>query len=324
MRKLFLFMLFSGLLLHCNPLMAQRRSATNLMGTVDFRTVIMLHPGMANYDANKQAFKSEAAQGSAAQIEARRKEHQRSMEELTSQARRLQANMTAHHKLYEREMTTLSNTYLEKMKQNLATAAAAVVSQTYNVQRNLAETQHKSRLRATGDQLAAVNEQLTRLQKLSYHVGFTDPDETKKRFAAIVNETRQFVQQVAFQKGIEIVLNSGYKRTFLLSDENAQKRYIPPGLAYGDILNSPFSPDDERKKDMNSFIAGYYANITDLTKDWLKCENTVIAPFSKDFVDSDIIMGGTDLTAEVLTALFKRYRINENIGRAVINAATAR
>jgi len=324
MRRISAVLLVTFFIFSCISAYAQRRSASHLIGTVDFRAVIMLHPGMGNYDAGRQAFKADGSAATAAQTESRRKSHQERIEELSSQARRLQANITAHHRLYEREMTTLSNAYLDKMRQNLATAAAAVVSQTYNVQRQLAETQHRSRLRATGDQLAAVSDQLAKLQKLSYHAGLTDPEETKKRFQALVSEAKQLVQQVAVQKGIEIVLNSSYKRAFSFSESTARKLFVPSGLAYGDILNTPYNPDDERKKDINSFIAGYYANISDLTRDWLKYESSVLSQFTADFVDSDIIMGGVDLTADVLAALFKRYRINENIGRAVIQAATAK
>jgi hypothetical protein len=35
-------------------------------------------------------------------------------------------------------------------------------------------------------------------------------------------------------------------------------------------------------------------------------------------------MGGVDLTAEVLAAIFNRYKVNENIGNVIIKAVTTR
>lgn len=318
-----LFFLYVFLLLPTN-LYAQRRSASQLIGTVDFRVLILLHPAMAKYEPNKKAFKIDSSKVAASQVEKRQKENQQRIRDLTTQTRRFQALMTEQHRNYEREMTRLSNNYLEKMKGNPATATAALESQTYNINRKLSETNHRAKLRMLGDQLAAATDHLTQLQRTAHHVGFSTPEETKQQFAAILAEVRQFVQQTAAQKGIEIVLNSGFRRSFSMSDQS-QGRTVPPGHSYETILSSPYqTPQGETQHFVNEYIVGYYANIADQTKDWLRYESSILAPFAGDFVDTDIIMGGTDITAEVLTALFRRYQINENIGNAIIRAAVTR
>jgi ribosomal protein L9 len=304
----------------------QRRGAGQQIGTVDFRLLLLLHPTMAKYNPKLQSFKLSSGQTSAAQISKRRKEHQKRINDLEQQTRRLKGKIAEEYKIYERKMSRISDSYLSKMKDDLATAAAALETQTYNLNKRMLETKHKSYLRMLGDQLAGVNDELASLKKVSYKEGYSTPEESRKQFIAILNETRQYVQSIARKKGIEIVLNSSFKRSFALRDKSPSRKTLPPGQSYANILAAPFleptAPED--RQNMDRYVSGYYSGISDQVNSYVRYESTILAPFTDFFVDTDILMGGVDLTAEVLAAIFNRYKVNENIGNVIIKAVTTR
>jgi hypothetical protein len=281
---------------------------------------------MAKYDPELQSFKLLSEHASAAQLSKRRKDQQQRINDLEQRTRRLQAKITEEHKIFGRKMSRISDSYLSKMKNDLATAAAALETQTYNLNKRMLESKHKSQLRMLGDQLAGANDQLASLKKVSYKEGYSTPEESRKQFIAILNETRQYVQSIARKKGIEIVLNSSFKRSFALRDKSPSRKTLPPAQSYANILAAPFleptAPED--RQNMNRYVSGYYSGITEQVNGYVKYESTILAPFTDYFVDTDVLMGGVDLTAEVLAAIFKRYNVNDNIGNVIIKTVTTR
>lgn len=308
-------MIYSG-----NELFAQRRSAT-LIGTVDFRALLLLHPTMMDYSPEKQAFKVDVSQSPDRQNEAKSIEHQKHIEDLRSRSIRLQAQITEQHRNHEKEMTKLSGNYLDRIKDNIATAAAAVESERYNRSRTAKETSYRAQLRSLGDQLANVSKELQQLERISYHEGYTTPEETKKYFRAILAEVKQYVQHIASQRGMGIVLNNSYQRTLRRTGSEGNPMAINSDNEYRNIFRLPLQTAEGGSG--HQLHSGYQQTVADMTKNWLDLTDTVLMPFTDTIIDADIIVGGTDITSDVLTAIFRQYRLNENIGVAVIRAATS-
>jgi hypothetical protein len=165
-------------------------------------------------------------------------------------------------------------------------------------------------------QLNTAEEKLNRLNKIAYQVGYTDPEETRKKFNAILNEIRQYTQQQATIKNVQVVLNSSLSSSLKL-ESRRNDTVMPPELDYSKVFSLPFPR--EISKDAAA-IAGYYGNITSLASNWLMHGDKILDPFRAAILDNDVFIGGVDLTADVLVAIFRAYKIDPNIGNAVIQS----
>jgi AraC-like DNA-binding protein len=292
----------------------QANAATKaLIGKIDLKAVILLHPGMRSYDPYLQAFKVDPAKVPQTIMQQKSDQHKGEIESLTAQARLLQGRIHELQRNFNREIDRISSNYLDGLD-TLATGPRALKRQQYELSKNRAETSFNAKLHALGAQLSQAEERLNRLEKIAYHVGYTDPETTQKQFLAIINEIRQYTQQIANQKGIEVVLNSKSRELKALKNENP---VLAPDLDYEKIFRQPF-PNEIRND--SAAISGYYQNITSLAQNWLSHGSDILQPFSNQIIDNDIFIGGTDLTVEVLAAIFRTYKVDSNIGNAVIQA----
>lgn len=286
---------------------------TTLIGKIDLKAVVLLHPAMRSYDPYTQAFKVDAAKVSPALMKQKAEEHKGDIEKLQAQSRLLLGRIHELQRNFNREMDKLSNNFLDGLE-SLATGPAALKRKQYSLTKDRTEASFNAKLQALGAQLTQTDERLAKLEKISYQVGYTDPETTQKQFTAIINEIRQFTQQIANQKGIQVVLNS--KSREIKSFAN-NATIIAPELDYDKVFRMPF-PNDIRND--SAAIGGYYQNVTSLASNWLAQGTNILSPFSGQMLDNDIFIGGTDLTAEVLAAVFRNYKVDKNIGNAVIQA----
>jgi hypothetical protein len=300
-----------------SPVLGQARGVqAPLIGKVDMRALVLLHPSMTMYDPNKAAFKVEPGKATAQQNQQRTKEQQQRIKELDGQSRALRAKVTELHRNFNRDLSAINDRYLAKIDQ-MQPGPAGMNRQQFELEKLRLESSYQAKLKAFSGQALVADQELEKLNRVVFHEGFTSPDETQKRFMAIINEVRLVTQQIATQRGIQIVLNSGFRRALRL--ESADRNVpVPEGLDYSKIFNMPFSREVEGTHD---FVTGYYQNLQDMAQDWLKHGSKILEPVRAGLVDSDIILGGVDLTGEVLAALFATYKVNQNVGSAVIKAA---
>lgn len=283
------------------------------IGKIDLKAVVLLHPAMRSFDPYIRAFRVDPAKVPQAVMKQKADEQKGEVEKLDAQARLLQGRIHETRRKFDREMERLANNYLDGLE-NLATGPRALKKKEYDIAKNRTESSYNARLQALGAQLNQTEEKRDRLGNVAYNVGFTDPDATQKQFAAIINEIRQYTQQIATQKGIEVVLNSRSRELRKMKSENT---VMAPELNYERLFSTPF-PNEIRND--SAAISGYYQNLTSMAANWLAHGNDILNPFSSQIVDNDIFIGGVDLTAEVLAAIFRTYKIDANIGNAVIQA----
>jgi hypothetical protein len=283
------------------------------IGKVDLKALILLHPSMRSYNPYMQGFKLNADKVTQARAKQQSQESQSELKNLQTQARIIEGRITATQRKYNREMATLTNNYLDGLE-HLATAPRALKKKEYDRIKSEKEVEYAAKLQSYGVQLLQIEEKIDHLKKASYEPGYTTFEETQKRFNGIVNEIRQYTKQIANRKGIEIVLNSKSRDIKLLTQE---KSVISPDLNYNKIFQTPF-PNAIRNDP--AAIQGYYSNITSMAENWLHNGSDILAPFNSKVIDNDIFIGGQDLTVEVLKAIFKAYKIDSNIGNAVIKS----
>ncbi len=307
--KILLFLLFAA---GSTSVYAQRSRDIAYVGKINLKAVVMLHPAMTSYDPGMQAFKVDSSQSSQQQTQQKASRHQAELDELSSQIRALQGRINETHRNYERQVEELSTRYLHGIDE-LATGPAAMQRQEYTVDQNKASASYHEKLTALGAQLSTAEEKYDRLSRIAFNVGYTEPDETRRKFAAIINEIRQYTQQIATQKNVQVVLNTSLSSVLARSREQV----VVPDLDYGKIFAIPFPRDIAND---SAAIAGYYSNISSMAANWLSHSDKVLEPFKVAMLENDVFIGGVDLTAEVLAAIFKAYKIDPNIGNAVIQS----
>lgn len=311
-------LLFFCLFLAQNPFPTFGQAASGvLIGHVDFRALVLLHPSMMGYDTQRSAFRVEPSKTALPQQAERRSQEQKQrLEELESEVRELRAKITELHRNYTRDVTELNDRYMQGVI-DLATGPAGMKRQQFELDKVHLDSTYQAKLQAASGRCVAATEELERLQNISLSPGYTTPEETEARFNAIVKELRQLVQAVAARRGIQIVLNSSFRRS-LRRELPSRETEDPVELSYQKIFTTPFTREVGTSHD---FTAGYYENIISMTRNWLDHGYRILKPAKSSFIDSDIICGGIDLTGEVLSTLFTTYKLNQNIGAAVIKAA---
>lgn len=309
------FVLFVSML--SNTAYAQRGGV--YIGKIDVRTVFLLHPSMISYSPEKQAFK--ITRDAVAQQKAKQEagSNQEEVRRLNALMKSISAKITEEEKIYQKKMSALYDKYMENISK-LATGEAGMNRVTYKMESGNAEVAHNAKLTALYAQYSDAEEKVMKLTQFGFSEGYTTPDETEKRFVAILNEIKSYTQRAADQKGVSIVLNTSYKRTLTADSNNSSSGYVPDEMALGAIFNTNFPP--ELAKD-EAAIAGYYGNVSSLTQNWLKNCDPIVGRFKNSMLENDVFIGGVDLTADVMSALFKAYKLDPNISNAVIKAAVS-
>ncbi len=312
--KKIVFYLVVGLLLSLGSCVESRAAAKVLIGKVDLKALVLLHPGMRSYNPYLQAFRVDPAKVSTSVANQKSEEQHREIDELNARIRLLEGRLHETRRNYNREMERIAKQYLDKID-TLATGPRALKRKEYDIAQNRTDASFNAKLQSYSAQLEQAEDRRSKLEKVAYHVGYTDPETTQKQFAAIINEIRQYTRQIAANKGIEVVLNS--KSRELKATLQAQSQVLAPDLNYDKLFAIPF-PNEIRND--SAAINGYYQNITSLAANWLGHGTSILEPFSTQMLDNDIFIGGVDLTVEVLAAIFRSYKIDNNIGNAVIQS----
>lgn len=295
---------------------AQRSREISLIGKINLKAVLLLHPAMANYDPAKQAFKVDISKNPQLQQQ-KASQHQGEIDSLNSQIKSIQGKIQELRRNNDRQMQALSTKYLGGIEK-LDPGKAGMQKQQYLIDSSRSEASFSAKLQALFGQLSLAEERLSRLTKIAYHVGYTDPDETTRRFFAIFNEVKQYTQQLATAKNVQVVLNSSLSSSLKL-DARQQNIVMPPELDYSKVFNVPFPRNlagDE------AAISGYYTNLASMANNWLMHGDKILDPFKASILDNDVFIGGVDLTNEVIMSIFRAYKIDPNIGNAIIQGIT--
>ena len=313
MRRLVCVLTFLGIFLSASQLFAQRGGV--YIGKIDLHTVFLLHPSMAGYSPDKQAFRINRDATAKKQAAAKLATSEDNERRLNAFMASVNGKINEENKSYDRKIDELSKKYLTGIEKQDKGSAAMNRASYKNEARN-AEVAHNAKLTALYAQYSEAEERLMKATQFGYNDGYTTPDETEKRFDAIINEIRTYTQRIADQKGISVVLNTSYKQIFRSTSDDSS--YVGDDMAYGTIFNVGFPPEIAKDE---AAVAGYYGRIGSLVQNWLRNGSPIIRRLKNSSLDSDVFIGGVDLTSEVMAALFKAYKFDPNISNVVIHNA---
>jgi Skp family chaperone for outer membrane proteins len=316
-KSCFLFLFILGFMVSAsNSVFAQRGGA--YIGKIDVKTVFLLHPLMISYSPERHAFKIARDEVSKKRAAAEAGSNQEEVRRLNALMKSITGKINEEEKSFQKKMSALYDKYMKNISK-LATGEAGMNRVTYKTESSNAEVSHNAKLTALYAQYNNAEEKVLKLTQFGFSEGYTSPDETEKKFIAILNEIKTYAQRAADQKGVSIVLNTSYKRTVMRPDSrDSESGYVPDEMALGAIFNTNFPPELARDE---AAVAGYYSNVSTLTQNWLKNCSPITGRFKSSMLENDVFIGGVDLTADVMAALFKAYKLDPNISNAVIKAA---
>ena len=295
---------------------AQRRGDMAI-GKVNLYAVLLLHPAMIDYDTEAKAFLAQRDAVSQQKYKNEQSSNSNDIKMLEEHIRKLRARIAEEDKKYANRMTKLTTDHTSELV-GLATGPAAVSEIEYKKNKKKEEDRYAASIGSLYGEIQIAEKKIEKLTRSGFGEGHTTPDETYRRFEAIFSETNSYIKRIAEQKGISVVLNSGYKRLFRQFDSRITDFNIPIEQSLRGIVKGPVQETLNRDPDA---LRGYYEYLNSRTVSWLDNAGSILRNVESGFVNSDIIVGGYDLTGEVLTALYKAYKIDPNITQAIVNTA---
>jgi Skp family chaperone for outer membrane proteins len=291
------------------------------IGFVDFNSVFMLHPQMGDYSPTERAFKVTLSKAQAAKSSQRKKEVNAQVTALRSQNKATEARMIELRRQYEKDLDVLISNFNKKTQGKLSPQELAYETQSYNIKRDSLEEKFRSEIAMVHQILAGGMDRLEKLEYFISNEGYTDYDETIDKLNDIVKEIQDAILKVSKKHKMQIVLNSSASR--LLQETRKQDANIfSTSFSYKEILNSKHLPPHEEEFDFDESVASFYAHIIDSAKAWLTNERDVIANFANVVPQGNVIIGGSDITSEVLLELFKKHKVADNTAKAISSIFT--
>ena len=286
----------------------------NSIGKVDVYSVTMLHPYMMWYDADRKAFKVKRDQKNKEIVTKIKEENAIEVARLEDEKNDIKFLMREEDQRYNQALGELSRKYVEN-QQDVGTATAELNKELYRRKIGDEKVRHNSRLNNLSGQYRICDE---KINKLRYNLDeeYTTPVETENRFLEIIKDVKTKAKEIASKKGVSIVLNSGFRR---LIPQNLNNPGVRSNIrnSFASVMTLPF-PKEEIKDEGEMTVENYYKGIEVGVTNWLEKCSSVLGNAAKSIVEEDILVGGVDLTEDVVKAIYKSYKIDENITKAVV------
>ncbi len=293
------------------PLFAQRSGI--YIGKLDLYSAVLLHPSMIWYSPEKKAFKVSRDSVSKSRIASENKSNLEERKKLESRMKTIKSRIKEEEQKYNNTIINLSRKYVDSLEK-VGTATAELNKINFKKYSEEALIVYQSKVNSYYGEYTLCEDKLSKIESVVDN-NYTDLEETEKRFLEIIREIKSYAKRIADQKGISIVLNSGYRR---LSNTANDNHFISESNSFGTIFSTHFP--QELLHDEGS-VRGYYLGIESKVNNWLNNGSIILGKTgSKAVFEEEILVGGVDLTSEVLSSLYKTYKIDSNISNAIIKS----
>ena len=296
---------------------ALARTPAPQIATVDLATLLALHPAMASYDPNMQAFKVTRPRQQFAQDKSRlAAENFRKIESHRARIKALESQIGAEQQRYIRDEAQ-QKTEFDTTVVRLATEAVRLHLQAFRNKEAEARLKHVAKLRSLKLQIDQLNRQIENENAEMLSDRFSTPTETSQRFMQILAEVRQYAQLAATSKNISVVLDSS-SSSLQVPDADTRRTTLPGDVDFSEVFTRPQLSPITLSSDEAS-VQGYYNLRRDKAIIWHNHRAQILAPFRNELSNTAVLVGGTDLTLEVLSAILKNYRVDQAV-QSILNS----
>ena len=290
-----------------------------VVGTVDFTALVMLHPNMADYDVEKSAFKvirPKTDPAGKAQLELLANELKSLKEREKYLDRKLEELRVQTEKSYEE---IKQRYYYNVTAPEIATGTRINEEKKFENEVNELNSDNDKQELAIQTELADVRIKIGKIESSTEIELYTTVEETEKKIASIVSEIKKTIKKVAEKNEISVVLNSSSERMVksVILKQNSPSNIGQ--LSYNGILNSDSVPNMLSVTKSNPEVKEYNSFYQDV-RFWLSKEKEVLGNNYHFVPTGNVILGGKDITKDVLWALFKEYRVRDDTAKSIIDA----
>jgi hypothetical protein len=294
---------------------AQKQSLQ--IATIDLATLLALHPSMVHYDPNSRAFKVTRPRQQFVQDKARvAGERATKIADYRARVKALETQLSSERSKYIREEAEKKGEF-DKSVAKLDPEAIRLHLQAFRNKEAEAQQKHVVKMRSLQLQIAQLNRQIENENAEMISDRFTTPAETKQRFLEILAEVRQHAQTVAAAKNISIVLDSG-GASFQQLDSFANASPLSAEVDYSGVFAAPMLSPITLSSDEAS-VQGYYNLRRDRALVWHNHRAQILAPFRNELANTSVLVGGIDITVEVLNSVLKQHRVDQTV-QSILNS----
>ena len=293
----------------CQNLFAQKSGSR--IGKLDLLKAIVLHPSMVDYDTEFRAFKIQRDESDKNKVKKANDDIEKKQEKLRDEMKKVRTSIKEENERHDEQEDYLKRLYVDKIY-DVSTGTAELAKANYYSRYQEETVIHEIKLRNLYGRYASLEEDYDKLDN-RISDDYTSAEETEKKIDQIVDEIKKTMKKIADKKGISIVLNSRNKK----SNQINNSANIPSleAVSLDKILNAPFPA--KLAKD-EAAVKGYYLEIESKTQNWLDYSDSILGSTNYKLADEDILLGGEDLTYDVLSSLYSTYKIDPNISKAVL------
>lgn len=294
------------------PLAAQQP----VIGLVDLSAVLIFHPRMANYDPVRGSFQNDESLKTVkrtkplAQIDVRK-----AIEELSSRKSRIETQLNDIRRKMNEKLRQEATSFGERIL-NVSTGTAAVLENRNLIRISQIDQEFSLKARGLFGELKEIDKELATLEKTDPTGTWSSPEETQQIFKVLLAEVKDVVKWIASAKRIGIVLDAGPSYTFQTHQESNEPIMVPNDNPLKAALTEPPPPSSEPKEVSQK----HFQAIGEGIFHWVRNRTAVLTPIRAALTSSKVILGGVDMTEDVIATLLTRYKVNQSVQWVILNA----
>ncbi|MDD2999397.1 MAG: hypothetical protein PHV05_10090 [Candidatus Riflebacteria bacterium] len=302
--------IFTACLMLCQSPLAMAKTDAPAIATVDMSALLALHPAMASYDPHNRTFRQTKPRQQFQQDKFRlAKERGQNIQKYREQIKSVESQMRAEQLRFNQEKTQMKAEF-DKSLTNQPQATIKAHLEAYKIKENQLSNRNTGRMRSFQLKIEQLRDLIEKENADMVSDRFTPPSETRQRFLAILAEIQQFTRLAAATRGINIVLDSSTSP--FKTDIDDEPSSLPGEIDYSSVFAALPIAEITYKNDPAS-VQGHYNLKKDQAAMWYGYRSQILSPFKNDIANTSVVVGGIDLTKEVLTAILKNYRVDQNV-----------
>ncbi len=282
------------------------------IGKIDLYVTTLLHPSMRDYSTENRAFKIQRKEKDVQTIKKENEKRLAEKKELEKKLEAMKKEVEKEDERYGLEMGDLNYVYIDN-KEEKATGTVELNKILHKRKMDEASVYHMSRLKGIYNECVKLQKKIDSLAEEP--TDYTNKEETDKKILEIIEDVKKHTKTIASQKGITIVLNSSYRNLLPKNIDYNDNSTGDDAFSFGSIFTDPYPRDHA---DDAAGVTGYYLNVESKTENWLSLGNAIFGDLANRIVSEDIIFGGTDLTSDVLSSIYKEHKIDPNLSVAIL------
>ena len=268
----------------------QSYAETSQFGYVNIANVMLLHPTMKHFDPISKRFKIEALKDvdKNQRLEENKLNYQKNLNKLEDELKALEA-----------KRVEIEEVYLERSEHMISNALQGNMSEKdrkdYEEKRAKLDLEYSKEADNLRLKILYAKKRIESFESNALYTGYASQGETNKLFSLMLDDVYEAIKAVNKRKNLSFVFNSSSEIGF--EDGN---------VAAQNCLEEFFDNFKETLANPDGKVVTAAA-----FKSWLDEKNTVFWTCSDKRMSTFVLVGGVDLTVDVIDYIYEKYKIGK-------------